>query len=140
MHESEDNAFLVEVGVPIPIFNRNQGAILEARHRLAKVDEERRAVEVGVRLALGVGYEALMSAFEEATALGSRVIPEARQAFDTVGDGYRKGLFGYLDVLDAQRTLFELRSRYIDALADYHRAAADVERLIGEPMRDIERR
>ena len=37
-----------------------------------------------------------------------------------------------LEVLDAQRTLFEARGQYIDALAAYHKAVAEVERLLGE--------
>jgi outer membrane protein, heavy metal efflux system len=39
-----------------------------------------------------------------------------------------------LDVLDAQRTLFEARGQYLEALATYHRAVAETERLIGEPL------
>jgi cobalt-zinc-cadmium efflux system outer membrane protein len=34
-------------------------------------------------------------------------------------------------VLDAQRTFFEARARYIKALTGYHKARTDVERLIG---------
>ncbi|MBC8427083.1 MAG: TolC family protein, partial [Deltaproteobacteria bacterium] len=48
--------------------------------------------------------------------------------------GYRQGKFRYLDVLDAQRTLFDAQAKYIEALANYHEASVEVERLIGQRM------
>jgi cobalt-zinc-cadmium efflux system outer membrane protein len=45
-----------------------------------------------------------------------------------------RGLFRYQDVLDAQRSLFELRSRELDVLRVYHSAVSEVERLTGTPI------
>jgi outer membrane protein, heavy metal efflux system len=132
--ETDDNALVMEFSIPLPVFDRNQGGFLEARYRLAKAGEERRAAEGQVRAALAEAYGALASAFVEATRLHNEVLPGAQQAFDAASEGYRQGKFGFLDVLDAQRTLFESRGRYLEVLAAYHRAVAEVERLIGEPL------
>jgi cobalt-zinc-cadmium efflux system outer membrane protein len=131
---TRDNVFIVGLSVPLPIFNRNEGGIQESRHRLSKGEEERRAAEVRVTAALSEAYRALSTAHVEATALERGVIPAAAQAFEAVNEGYRLGKFGLLDVLDAQRTLFGSRAQYLRALADYHQAVAEVERLIGEPL------
>jgi len=48
-----------------------------------------------------------------------------------VQEGYRYGKFGYLDLLDAQRSLSESKRQYIESLAAYRKAYADVERLTG---------
>ncbi|MBT7304343.1 MAG: TolC family protein, partial [Victivallales bacterium] len=45
--------------------------------------------------------------------------------------GYETGKFGYLDVLDAQQTLFEVSMQYVDALGAYHTALAGAKRLAG---------
>ncbi|MDB5879537.1 MAG: hypothetical protein JWQ41_2951, partial [Variovorax sp.] len=45
--------------------------------------------------------------------------------------GFEFGKFAYLDVLDAQRTLLLARSQYLRALAEVHRAATDLDRLLG---------
>jgi cobalt-zinc-cadmium efflux system outer membrane protein len=45
------------------------------------------------------------------------------------------GKFSFLDVLDAQRTLFQGQSQYVQALTDAHRAYADLSRLSGSPLR-----
>ena len=62
------------------------------------------------------------------------VVPAAELAYGAAREGYREGKFGFLEVLDAQRTLFEAKGQYIDALSEYHAARADTERLIGQPL------
>jgi cobalt-zinc-cadmium efflux system outer membrane protein len=136
--EANTDTYVLGVSIPLPIFDRNQGGTLEARYRLAKAGEERKASEVRVRTRLTEAYEALSTAFAEATALRDDVLPAARTAFDAASEGYRQGKFGYLDVLDAQRTLFEARGQFIETLAAYHKAVADVEHLIGERLDAVE--
>ncbi len=138
INETDDNALVFGVSIPLPLFNRNQGAILEARHRLAKAEAERRAVEVRVTSALADAYKALATAHAEAVALKANVLPGAQSAFEGINEGYRLGKFGYLDVLDAQRTLFDARARYLQAVAAYHTAVAEVERLVGEPLATVQ--
>ena len=136
-NESDDAAFLASVSFPLPLFDRNQGGIREAEANLAKAQEEHRAARVAVRTALANAYQALASAHAEAEALETEVLPAAQAAFDAASEGYRKGKFGYLDVLDAQQALFEARQQHIDALATYHKAVADVERLIGQSLASV---
>lgn len=130
----DSHAFVVGASIPLPFFDRNRDGIEEARSRLAKVHEERRAAEVRVAATLADAYAALASAHDEVTALRSAVLPGSQQTFDAVSEGYRLGRFGYLDVLDAQRTLIGAGSQYLRALSDYQKAVADVERLIGAPL------
>lgn len=130
----DSHAFVVATSIALPFFDRNRGGIEEARSRVAKAHEEGRAVQARVAAALASAYAALASAHDEVTALREAVLPGSRQTFDAVTEGYRLGKFGYLDVLDAQRTLIGADSQYLRALADYHKAVADVERLIGAPL------
>jgi cobalt-zinc-cadmium efflux system outer membrane protein len=127
----DENAVVAEMSLPLPAFDRNQGAVLEARHRAARARDEWRATEVQLVAALSAAYEALATAEAESRALEASILPGARETFETLRAGYREGRFGYLDVLDAQRTLAAARARRVSALADYHRALATVERLTG---------
>jgi cobalt-zinc-cadmium efflux system outer membrane protein len=135
--ESDDEAFVMSLSVPLPLFDRNQGGIQEARQRLLKVTEEKRSVELNVSNALSEAYEALSTAYIEASALKEKVLPGAQRTFDATQEGYRLGKFDYLRMLDAQQTLFEVRDQYIEALAAYHKGIAEVERLIGVPMHAV---
>jgi cobalt-zinc-cadmium efflux system outer membrane protein len=133
-NESKAQAFLFGVSLPLPVFDRNQGKNLEARYQLAKAEEERRAAAVSVYTSLAETYAELSAALTEASTLRDEVLPGAQSAFDAISEGYRQGKFQFLEVLDAQRTLFEVRGQYIEALATYHKAVAALERLIGEPL------
>jgi cobalt-zinc-cadmium efflux system outer membrane protein len=133
-NETDDTAVVFGLSIPIPAFNRNQGRILETRYNLAKAQRQRQAAEANVHVALSNAYEALSSAFIEVTALKSEVLPGAQSAFDAARQGYSQGKFDYLMVLDAQRTFFYTRARYIESLSAYHKAKANVERLVGQEI------
>jgi len=130
--ETDDTAFILGLAIPFPLFDRNQGGVLEAGHGLARAGEERRAAWVRAGTALRRAHQALSIARLEAVTFKNEVLPAAQRAFEAAREGYEQGKFGYLEVLDAQRTLFEAKGRYIEALAAYHTGAAEGERLIGQ--------
>lgn len=129
--EPGDTAFVVGLSIPLPVFDRNQGGIGEAVARLSKGYHENRSAEVRIRTAFAEACLSLAAEFEQASALKNEIVPGAQNAFDAATEGYRQGKFSYLDVLDAQRTFFEVRKQYIEVLADYHRTRADLDRLAG---------
>ena len=137
-NEEDDSAFILGLSIPIPVFNRNQGNIQEAIYMLAKTEEDRKAVEANLLAALAEASTKLSSSFSEINIIKNDVLPLARSAFDAASQGYREGKFEYLMVLDAQRTFFEVRGRYLKALAGYHKARADVERLIGRNLDSLQ--
>jgi len=130
-NDTDDHAYVMGISLPIPLFDRNQGGVLESERGLEKAVEERRAAEVRVRAELWESYEALSAAHSEALLLRDVVLPAAERAFEAAGEGYKQGRVGYLEVLDAQRTYFEARVQYVGVLTSHRRTAADVERLIG---------
>lgn len=129
-----DNSVVLGFSVPLPLFNRNQGSIKEAEHLMAKASEERRATDVQVQATLTESYQNLSAALMAITSLNENILPAATQTFASINEAYRRGKFGYLDVLDAQRTLFDARQQYLDALASYHESVAEIERTIGESL------
>ena len=130
--QTNDNALVVGLSIPIPIFDRNQGGIEEARHNLRKVKEEKKVADVRIKTELSGAYQILSASYLEAMTLKNDVLPAAQRVFDGLSEGYRQGKFRYLDVLDAQRTLFDAQAKYIEALANYHETSVEVERLIGQ--------
>ena len=121
--------------MPLPFFDRNQGGIQEAIDRLRQAAHEQEAASARVTVALADAYRALATAHDDAGAIAVDLLPGAQRTFDAIDTGYRLGKFGYLDLLDAQRTLVSAQRQHLGALADYHKAAADVERLTGPPLR-----
>jgi len=133
-NETDDNAIVFGIAIPLPTSDRNQAGKLRAAYQLAKAREEQKAARTRIQMKLVKAYQALFSAYTEANELDKNVLQGAESVFEASKTGYSRGKLDYLNVLDAQRTLFEAKARYIDALASYHIAKADVERLIGQKL------
>lgn len=130
-------AAVVGISIPLPFFDRNQGNIQAAKYQTNRGKSQRKAAVTEVNRALQEAYSTLQASYHEVQQLQKEILPGAESAFKGIQSGYRQGKFDYLEVLDAQRTLFTSRTRYIQALAEYNRAVAEVERLIGTPLSEI---
>jgi outer membrane protein, heavy metal efflux system len=106
-----------EVRVQIPIFNRNQGNVQAAS---AEVARARREVE-RVQLRLRGQAATLVENYDIARATAERyrkeTLPLALKAYQLYLDKYRTMGAAYPQVLITQRTMFQLETDYISALA-----------------------
>lgn len=126
-----DDAFMVGISIPLPVFDRNRGAIVESHRRLDKALDEQRGAQARWRAELTEAYQRTQAVAVELQLLRESILPGARSAFDAATRGYELGKFGILDVLDAQRALVQARTQQLRALADYWRGASEIERLTG---------
>jgi cobalt-zinc-cadmium efflux system outer membrane protein len=124
-----DGAFVGSVTVPVPLFDRNRAAVAEARLRVAQAKEESRGIRVRLERDLADAWRAYETTKHEVSTLQSSIVPAAQRVFDAISEGYRLGKFGYLEVLDARRTLTSARLQLARALEQLHLAAASVEQL-----------
>jgi cobalt-zinc-cadmium efflux system outer membrane protein len=129
--DTGDVALVAEVTVPLPVFDRRQGAIDAARTHLAAGEAERRAAGAALRSAVVRAHAALVAGYAQETALRQQVLPDAEAAVTTSRTAYREGALPLDELHDAQRALFDLRGREIEILAAYHQTAAELDRLLG---------
>lgn len=129
LSDNEDAAFTLGVSVPLPLFDRNQGAIRAASERAEQARLEREALLAELRAELAGVYETALQARTQAVRLRDEILPAALEAFESAREGFRYGKFPYIDVLDAQRTLFENRILWTRALEDYHQSLIEINRL-----------
>lgn len=134
--QSGENAPQIGVSIALPLFDRNQGNLLEAHRRLDKAEDERAATDFRLQSELAQAYEALLAATSEIGVLRDEVLPGASSAFSVANRGYELGKFGFLEVLDAQRTLFQNRVLYLRALTNYRKLVNEIERLTAAPIDD----
>ena len=124
---------IVAVSVPLPFFDTNRGNIQEALRRQDKARDEALGLQQRLRADAFIAQQRLTTAREQAQALQRDVLPGATEALVAATRGFELGKFSFLETLDAQRTLFQARAQYLRALAEAHGAAADIDRLIGDP-------
>lgn len=126
------NQAVIGLSIPLPLFDRNQGNLLEALRREDKSRDELAAADIQLRSAVTQAWGRLDTAGTEAQTIREQVMPGAKSAYDAATQGFELGKFSFLDVLDAQRTLFQAQAQYLRARGEAHRAAADIDRLLGD--------
>lgn len=119
---------VIGLSIPLPIFSTNQGAQLEALRRRDAAEAQAQAEALRLRAEVLQAADQLRGRRREIEALQREVLPGAESAFEAAARGFELGKFGFLDVLDAQRTLLQARAQYLRALSEAHRASADLNR------------
>ncbi|MEE1922090.1 TolC family protein [Pseudomonas sp. 148P] len=122
----------VGLSMPLPLFDRNQGNILSASRRADQARDQRNAVELRLRTETQTALNQWSTSMQEVESYDKTILPSAQQAVDTATRGFEMGKFGFIEVLDAQRTLIVARGQYLESLAAATNARAQVERVYGE--------
>jgi cobalt-zinc-cadmium efflux system outer membrane protein len=122
------------LSLAVPVFSRNQGEIAGSLARIDQVrihrDALRRSIEARVFAALGRA-EAQRAQVE---AYRQTVLPTATTIESLAEEGYRLGRSSVLAVLDAQRSLRDVKIEYLQALLAQQSALADLEDVLGGPI------
>lgn len=119
-----------EVGVDVPLFNRNQGNI-----EAAKAERERATLEMQrVSLALQQATAPVLQSYASARAAAERykkqTLPNATRAYTMYLQRYREGAAAYPQVLIAQRAVFQLQTSYVSALESVWVSATELQGLL----------
>ncbi|MBC8096812.1 MAG: TolC family protein [Akkermansiaceae bacterium] len=129
-----DMAFVLGLSMPLQLFDRNQDGAAEARALLSRTGAQQKAAEVRLGAVLLGLYEEMARAVQIMDGLQKEIVPKAEDALAISRDGFAQGRFSYLEVLDAQRTLFDIKQEYIQTATAYHQFLVELERLIGQPI------
>lgn len=131
------NSVVLEASIPLPLFHRNQGAIREAELMVDRLGAEQRGWEKALEAALAEQHGVATAALEKQAAFSARVVPEMETTLSLTREGYERGKFDFLRVLDAQRAVIDARLEVLDARVAYHLAVAEIERLLGAGLSEI---
>lgn len=127
-----DNGEAVRLGVsvPLPFFNRNQGNIMAAQAQRQLTANQRQQALLNLQVRLNESYTRMASAFQNVRSLKEDILPAASEAYDTILKSYQAGRLSFLDLVQAQRTLLDVREQYMDTLESYHINHAELERFV----------
>lgn len=131
LRDVDESAFIVGVSVPLPIWNRNSGAIAAAQANKRRAELQVSARERELAREIAYLFSQSDAARNEVQAYAERIIPSSEQAVSQSLHAYRQGGLSYIEVLDAQTSLAEARMRQISALLTYHRSEAKLARRMG---------
>ena len=118
------------LSMPLPIIDRAKGKTQEARGNLAVAEAEQAGIEQRLSRAWGTASQRYRTAIEQVANYRERILPKANEALRLVQTGFEQGKFGFIDLLDTQRTTAEVRLAYQQKLLELNIAQAELEALL----------
>ncbi|MBT8386344.1 MAG: TolC family protein, partial [Ignavibacteria bacterium] len=134
LNEVKVNTFVLGASIPIPLFDRNQGSIQEAQIKFDQKKIEYESVRNKLKLRLNILYNRLSTLLNTTQLLKKESLPEAEKSFKTIKEGNMVGRFAILDVLDAERTLFEIQNQYLNTISEMYVVRIEIEGLIAKEI------
>lgn len=128
---SQDNRLEQFIGlklsVPLQFFDKKQGRISEtlAKEERAKKTAEALKHQISHELAETMNRVKSLASLLESYSPG--ILKRAEGNIKLVENGYRRGLTSIVEVIQSRQQFAELKSSYIDMLAEYQRAMLDLE-------------
>tara|TARA_R110000868_G_scaffold409836_1_gene696211 strand:+ start:345 stop:1550 length:1206 start_codon:yes stop_codon:yes gene_type:complete len=116
------NAAIVELSVPIPIFDRNQGNVVVASENYRKSLDVARYQEQSLRASIVRTYQAAAQARLQLQTLKKSILPQSVNTLKLARYGYEQGRYSYLDLLSAQQKYIDAQMREVSARFQYYRA------------------
>ncbi|PZE09240.1 TolC family protein [Pseudomonas sp. 57B-090624] len=125
---------LVGLSMPIPLFNRNQGNVYAAARRADQARDSRNATLLRMQASVQQTVDLWRTASEEIDSFNKDILPSAKSAVESATRGFEMGKFGFIEVLDAQRTLIGARNQYVAALGSATDSWVQIERIYGDTL------
>lgn len=129
--ETEDGAFVAGVSIPLGAFDRNRGAIARAEAESRQAQFEVAAAEQQYNRERARLVGAIASDVSAVNASERNIIPAAERALVLARDGYGRGAFSYLDIIDAEHALADAQEARVSALLTLATNRAALNRLSG---------
>lgn len=122
--------FFFEIGVPLPLWDRNQGTIALAESQVRLAEAEVRRTELVLRTRLAGALRAYRDAVRTAEVYRTRTLADAQQSYQLYLARFREMAAAYPQVLIARRNLGQIRAEYVRSLVDAWQGATLLEGLL----------
>ena len=121
----------VQVSVPLPLWRRNRGVVLEKRAAAARWEQTVIALENEILNEVVAARTVMNTLAVHADEIRDELLPEARQHVAAILAAYKNGLLDLQTVLRARSQAVEMESKYLTAIEDYHLARVRFETALG---------
>ena len=113
---TSDDVANIQVGFPLPLFDRNQGNIFKAQAELTVTESRLQKIELNLRDQLATTFRRYANSRQQVQRYQQQMLPRAQRSLDFVTKGYRQGQVDFLTLLTSQRTYYQVNLQYLDAL------------------------
>ncbi len=129
--KTRDNLLGVKISIPLPLFDRNQAGIREARARKLSAESRLEFSRTSVAREIEGDYARLAAAEKALDLYATGILPQLEENLKLVQEAYQLGEVGILSVIEEQKKYIEVHDGYLAALADRQTALARLEASVG---------
>ena len=138
--EARQHRAVLGLSVPLPVFNRREGDLEIAMARRSKQAARLDLVKATISAQVAQALERFRASRRIVEQFTRHILPQQRENFELLREGYQLGQFTLTEVLVMQREFIQGRSRYLDAIAAFNAALVDLEAASGAAVIDINRK
>ena len=117
----------VQVGVPIPVFNKNQGNIAAARAEFCRAQMEVLRIENSIKARIAAVSREYDSSMAAVNKYSVEILPSAQESLELAELAYKAGETSFVQVLVSRRTFFDSNLQYVAALSQLAQAKSKVD-------------
>jgi cobalt-zinc-cadmium efflux system outer membrane protein len=134
-NQTKDDVAGVQAGIPLPVFNRNQGNIFQAESDLVAADNDVRRIQLDLQNRLAIAFRRYENARQQVQRYQNEILPRAKQSIELVTQSYSAGQLDFQPLLTSQRTYVRTNLMYLDALVELRQASTLIEgQLLSESL------
>jgi cobalt-zinc-cadmium efflux system outer membrane protein len=128
--EAEDDVYGAQVSLVLPLFDKNQGTIREARGELMRAQAEVNRLELDLRRRLADAFYRYEIARTTASDYRDNSLPKARRAYELYTEYFNNRRATWPQVLVAQRTYAQMQEDNVNTLIALRRARVEIEGML----------
>jgi outer membrane protein TolC len=133
--DNRDLATMLGVRMNLPVYKgRRYGAVAEAEARIAQRRAELARLSDQVNYQVQEAYARVKRSEKSVRLYRDTILRTAEANVKAAQSAYTTGKIPFLSLIEAERNVVGLRDRYYEALADYFRRRAALERAVGGPV------
>lgn len=129
-----DNLLGIRLSLPLPLFDRNQAGIQEARARRSSAESRLLAATRNVEREVETAYARYRNSEKVVSLYKATIIPQLEENLHLTQEAYRLGEVGILAVIQEQKKFFEVSEGYLTALHDRRTAFVNLEAAVATEL------
>lgn len=117
----------LQVGVPLPVSNKNYGNIDAAQAEICRAQMEVQRIKNSIEARLAVVSKEYDTATAAIDVYSNNILPSAQESMDLANQAYQAGEVGFVQILIARKTYFDTNLQFVNAQSQLAGAQAKID-------------
>jgi cobalt-zinc-cadmium efflux system outer membrane protein len=131
LQADETNSFIFALGIPLSLFNRNQGTVYSLRTQSEAIQLAKEQAQLNAEAEFLSLEQKLSQLLSRHNSMDTLLLPLSEKAYRSLNNAYKLGRIPYSTLLESERSLVDLRFELNDLELEIRKEIGSIERLLG---------